>query len=99
VLQLEGDSPAHTAVIRSSFSLPPSVELDMTLRYVSDLPDQKVPAYCTADLRIGRRISGNFNVSAAGQNLLQPSHLEYGGDPCPLVGIKRSVYLKVTWTR
>ena len=56
VRQLEGDSPAHKAVIQSSFSLPRKFELDLTWRYVSDLPDYRVPAYSTADIRFGRRI-------------------------------------------
>ncbi len=99
VRQLEGDSPAHKAVMQSSFNLPRAFELDLTWRYVSDLPDQRVPAYSTGDVRIGRRLGGNLDVSLVGRNLFQPYHVEYGGDPGLLVGIRRSAYVRVTWTR
>jgi iron complex outermembrane receptor protein len=99
VKQLEGDSPQHKVVIQSSFTLPRNLELELTYRFVSDLPDQKVPAYSTGDARFGWRFNRQFELSLVGQNLFQPSHFEYGGDPGPLVAIKRSAYLKLTWNR
>ncbi len=99
VRQLEGDTPAHKGVIQSSFVLPGRFELDFVWRGVSAVPNQRVPAYSTADARIARRMSRHFELDLVGRNLLQPSHAEYGGDPGPLVRIKRSVYLRVTWTR
>jgi iron complex outermembrane receptor protein len=97
--QLEGDSPRHGVVFQSTFTLPQALEIGLTYRYVSRLPDQKVPAYSTADARIGKRLTHAFELSLVGQNLLQPSHPEYGGDPGPLVGIMRSAYLKLTWSK
>ncbi len=47
VRQLEGDSPAHEVMVLSLFSLPAKFELDLTWRYVSEIPDQRVPAYST----------------------------------------------------
>ena len=38
-------------------------------------------------------------LSAVGQNLLQPSHVEFGGDPGPLVGIKRGEYVRLVWKK
>jgi hypothetical protein len=35
-------------------------------------------------------------LSITGQNLLQPHHAEFGGEPGPLIQIKRSAYGKVT---
>ena len=93
------DSPQHKAVIQSYFELPKNFQLDLTYRYVSSLPDLQVAAYSTADARLGWRINRQFELSLVGQNLLQPEHVEYGGDPGPLVGIRRGVYGKVTWTR
>ena len=97
--QLEGDSPKHKAVAQTMFSLPAGFELDLTWRFVSAVPDQKIGWYQTGDVRFGRRAGAGIDVSLVGQNLMQPYHLEYGGEPGPLIGIKRSVYLKVTWTR
>ena len=85
--QLEGDTPKHTAVIQSSFQLPMRLDLNIALRYVSNIPDQRAPAYFTGDARLGWRWGGPWEFEVAGQNLFQPSHVEYGGDPGPLVGI------------
>jgi hypothetical protein len=38
-----------------------------------------------------------LELALVGENLLQPYHFEFGGDPGALVGIKRSAYAKVTW--
>jgi iron complex outermembrane receptor protein len=97
--QLEGDSPAHKAVVQSMFNLPKGFEADLQWRYVSSVPNQRVPAYSTADIRVGRRLGRELELAVVGQNLLQPSHLEYGGNPGPLVRIRRSAYVKLTWTR
>ena len=96
--QLEGDSPSHKVVMQSLFTLPANLELDLTYRYVSALADQKVPAYSTGDARFAWRPHPQWEVSAVGRNLLQPSHVEYGGDPGLLVGIRRAAYLKLMWT-
>jgi hypothetical protein len=64
---------------------------------MSGLPAQKVAGYHTGDRRLGWQLGPHLTFSLAGQNLLQPSHLEFGGDPGPLVAIKRSVYAKLVW--
>jgi iron complex outermembrane recepter protein len=93
----EGASPHHQVVIQSMFNLPGNFEFDQTYRYVSALPAQLVSGYGTADLRLGWRFAQNFDLSLEGQNLLQPHHAEFGGDPGGLVGIKRSIYAKIMW--
>ncbi len=101
VAQLEGDSPAHKAAIQFFFTLPRSLELTLTYRYVSALPapDQHVPAYHTGDARLSKRLGREFELSLTGQNLLQPSHPEYAGDPGLLIGIRRSAYIQLTWMK
>jgi iron complex outermembrane receptor protein len=96
---IEGASPQHQGLVESSWELSRRLELDLTYRYVSSLPSQPVPSYSTGDARLAWRVTPRFEISFVGRNLLQPSHFEYQGDPGPLVGIKRSVYVKVTWTR
>ena len=91
---IEGSSPRHQVVIQSLLDLPGNLNLDLTYRYVSALPAPAVKAYSTADLRFGWRFGRQFDLSVVGQNLLQPQHAESGS----LVGIKRSVYAKFTWT-
>lgn len=94
-----GSSPQHEVTVSSAWDLSKKLQLDLTFRYVSALPGQLVPAYSTGDARVGWKFSRQVELSVAGQNLLQPWHFEYGGDPGPLVGIRRSVYAKLTWTR
>jgi iron complex outermembrane receptor protein len=94
-----GSSPQHEATIQSAFDLSKKLQLDLTYRYVSALPGQNIPAYSTGDARIGWRFNRQVELSLIGQNLLQPWHVEYGGDPGPLIGIKRSVYARMTWSR
>ena len=94
-----GSSPQQQVMIQSSFDLSKSLQLDLDYGHVGALPGQMVPAYSTADARLGWRFSREFELSFVGRNLLQPSHVEYGSDPGDLVGIKRSAYVKLTWSR
>jgi iron complex outermembrane receptor protein len=94
-----GSSPQHQATVQSAFDLTKRLQLDLIYRYVSALPGQAVPAYSTGDARLGWRLSRQFDLSFVGENLFQPWHVEFGGDPGPLVGIKRSAYAKLTWSK
>lgn len=97
-----GSSPHHQVVLQGRFNIPKGLEFDPTYRYVSSLPYQKVAAYHTADVRFGWRPSHNWDLSLAGENLLQPHHAEFGSyvftNPLS-VGIDRDIYAKITWTR
>ncbi len=83
--------------MQSLLNLPKRFEFDLTYRYTSGLTDQNVPAYQTGDARLGWHLNKNWEFSIVGQNLMQPFHTEFGGDPGPLVGIKRSAYGKITF--
>jgi iron complex outermembrane recepter protein len=94
-----GSSPSSMAGIQSLFNLPKHFEFDQSYQYVGALPAQAVSSYSTLGLRLGWHFGEGLDFSLVGQNLLQPYHQEFGGDPGPLVGIKRSVYGKITWRR
>jgi iron complex outermembrane receptor protein len=94
----EGSSPRHELSLQSRINLPKSFEFDPTYRYVGRLPGQLVKSYSTMDARLGWRFAGRFELSFVGQNLFQPSHSEFGGDPGGLLGVKRSAYVKMLWT-
>jgi iron complex outermembrane receptor protein len=49
------------------------------------------------DVRLGWRFYEQFELSIVGQNLFQPQHAEFTGDPGGLIGVKRSVYAKIIW--
>jgi iron complex outermembrane receptor protein len=95
----EGSSPRHVVGFQSLFSLPKHFELDATYRYSSALPAYSLGGYSTADVRLGWHLGESMDFSVIGQNLLSPSHAEFGGNPGPLVGIKRTAYAKITWRR
>jgi iron complex outermembrane receptor protein len=95
---IQGSSPQHEVLLQSGFDLPKSVTADFQIRYVSNLPAQKVPSYWTGDLSLGWQVNSNLRLTAVGQNLFQPYHFEFLSDPRGLVGIERAVYGKVTWT-
>jgi outer membrane receptor protein involved in Fe transport len=97
-LSTEGSNPHHKVVVRSWFSLPGGLEFSQTHRYVSVLPAQMVASYHSVDARLSWRPREQpLEFSVVGENLLQPHHPEFGGDPGTLVGIKRSVYAAITW--
>lgn len=95
----EGSSPRHQLGFQSFLDLPGHIEFSQILRYVSILGAQQTPGYETADARVAWHVSPHVEFALTGQNLLQPHHPEYGGDPGPLVGIKRGVIAAVTWKK
>jgi iron complex outermembrane recepter protein len=94
-----GSSPQHQVSVQSGFDISKVLSLDLDYRYVSALPGQAVSAYSTADARCAWQMNGHIELSVVGRDLLQPYHDEFGSDPGPLVGIKRSVYGQITWKR
>jgi iron complex outermembrane receptor protein len=96
---VSGSSPQHQVSVQSAFDLSKRLQLDLAYRYVSALPGQLVSAYSTGDARLGWRFNPQLELSFVGQNLFQPWHVEDGGDPGPLIGIRRSVYARLTWSK
>ena len=96
-LTANGSSPHHQVVARSAFSLPHRAEFDQTYRYVSALTTPGIDAYHTMDARISWQTAARLELSLVGQNLLQPHHAEFTGDPGTVVGIARSLFVRATW--
>ncbi len=88
-----------------SFQNRPGKEFDFHTIPIVDSPDHDRKDYHPSALVHGDRSNGlryvgeGVDFSVVGQNLLGPSHEEFGGDPGPLVGLKRSIYGKITWRR
>jgi iron complex outermembrane receptor protein len=95
----EKSSPKHMVGAQSMITLPDKFEFDQMYRFVSALPAQKVRAYQTMDLRLGRVLGKNFRFALVGQNLFQPHHDEWGtGDPTqPVVAINRAAYVQLSF--
>lgn len=98
--QINGSSPQHQVTLQSDFDLSKTVQLDLGYRYVSGLPYFNISGYSTGNARLAWRFTPRIEISMVGENLLQPYHFEYGGEPgSPLVGIKRSAYAMIRWGR
>jgi iron complex outermembrane receptor protein len=91
---IEGSSPKHQVMIRSSFDISKAFNLDLAYRYISALTGQMTPSYSTGDARFAWQARNHLQLSIVGRNLFQPYHAEFGP-----VGIKRSAYGQVTWRR
>lgn len=92
-----GNDPQHQWSLRAAFNLPHRQELDIAVRRVGALPQPAVPAYTTADLRYGWRVSPALELSLIGQNLFDPRHPEFNAAP-GRSEIPRSVWLRLRWT-
>ena len=95
----ERNNPYHQLSIRSALNLPANLFLDLWGRYVDSINFKGVGSYITADVRLGKHITDNIEVSITGQNLLEPSRLEYGPEQLVTVQTEtgRSVYGKLLW--
>ena len=94
-----GDSPRNQFLLWSSFDLGERWQLDVTKRYVGDLPNQGVDSYFTADVRLGWTPSEQLELFVVGRNLLDSSHAEFGNDPFAGVfarEVPREVYAGLT---
>ncbi|MGA8529376.1 MAG: TonB-dependent receptor [Acidobacteriaceae bacterium] len=96
---VQGSSPEHQVLLRNGFDLPKAVSADMQVRYVSALPGIKVGSYWTGDATVGWAATRHMRLTVAGQNLFQPHHVEFAYDPGPAVGIRRSFYGEITFSK
>ena len=97
---LEGAIPHHQFTLRSLLQVSATVELDATLRYVDELPGTRVPAYLTADVRLGWKPCASVELSIIGQNLLDSPHQEFSTSTIRYqpAAITRAVYGQLTWS-
>jgi iron complex outermembrane receptor protein len=95
---LATSDPSNHWLLRSSFDLGESQELDLTVRHNGSLAGPFVPAYTALDLRYGWRIGKGLDLSLIGQNLLDHAHPEYGAFPGRTV-YERALAVKLVWQR
>ncbi len=105
-LQL-GKAPRHKASLRSAIILREDLDLDIWFRYVDDAttvyadianPLYHIDDYVTMDLRLAWRPIQAIELSVAGQNLLDSSHLEFVQEAYAApTEVQRSVYAKITY--
>ncbi len=95
----EGESPEHQISLRSSFDITNNLFFDTWVRYVDELPTQKMNAYITMDTRLAWKPVKGMELSVVGQNLLNDSQLQFMPEILDITSTQaqRSVYLKLQW--
>ena len=81
--------------VRSSWSVSANLSFDASTRYVSELPNQQVPAYWAEDAHLGWQPRSGIDLGLYGRNLFDAHHPEFGL-PAVRREVPRSVYGKVT---
>lgn len=97
----ESGSPSYQFSMLNSFNLPNNIELDLWLRYVTELPEYQVDGVLALDVRLGWQPTKNLNISLGAQNLFDGQNQEFTRaffiNSLPSE-IERSYYAKLTYT-
>jgi iron complex outermembrane receptor protein len=95
---VEDSNPQHQLSLHSEFDIQRNVQIDMTLRFVDDLPALDVPGYTELDIGATWSVSPNVELSLVGKNLLDDHHPEQRVSPGTMgTEAERSVYAKTMW--
>jgi len=91
--------PRHQVSLCSRLDLSSGLELDVTGRYVDELPTQAIPGYLTVDLRLGWRPGARWGLSLVGRNLLDSPHREFisTSSATPPTEVEPSAHAVLTW--
>lgn len=91
-----GNDPKNQWMLRSTATPIDTVEVDVTLRYSSALPEPAVPASTFADLRLGWRVWRSLEASLLLNNLGDRRQPEFS--PADASAFGRSAQLRLVWT-
>ncbi|MHB9027255.1 MAG: TonB-dependent receptor plug domain-containing protein [Candidatus Latescibacterota bacterium] len=96
---IEGRDPHHQCSLRSQMDFGRTLEFDLWLRYVDNLPSIDVKSYVTPDVRLGWKPVKNLELSITGRNLTHNHHTEFRTEliNTPPTGTERSFLAKVMW--
>jgi iron complex outermembrane receptor protein len=95
----QGNSPDHSAQVRSRVELPHGLTWDASAYFVNRLTAPVVPSYTRVDTQFTWQFAEGASISLVGQNLAQDRHLEFidGLGSVRSALIKRGVYAKFAW--
>lgn len=94
---LESNSPEHILTAQNLFEVTDDVFFDSTLRYVSELKNPHVDDYLELDLRLGWKITDECELELIGHNLLHDNHPEFNAIDASPLGVRRSIFARVTF--
>lgn len=89
------NDPSSYWSLRSSHELSDALQAELALRRVGQLPQPMVPAYYELDVRVAWQPRPHLELALSGQNLLHPSHAEFGA-PATRRMIERAVSLQLS---
>lgn len=95
----QANDARRLATVQVSWDPRPDMQIDATLRHVSELPGPFVPAYVEADLRAAWQLYRGWEVSVIGRDLLHSRHEEWASANAPVEYVPRSFWLAFTWRR
>ncbi|MDE2387893.1 MAG: TonB-dependent receptor, partial [Betaproteobacteria bacterium] len=84
----------HRISLRSNYDLSDKMDVNLWLRYISNIAYYRLPDYVTADARVSYRPAKNIELYIVGQNLFSQNHRELAPDFIPSIPavIPRGVY-------
>jgi iron complex outermembrane receptor protein len=99
-VETEGGSPHHQAQLRSSVSLPKSLQWNTSAYFVDRLSAVSIPSYTRLDSGLTWRAGEHFSISVEGQDLIKALHPEYAGPNSSLQSglVRRGGYAKAMWS-
>jgi iron complex outermembrane receptor protein len=97
--RLEEGSPRHQVQASASINLPARTTVGWLFRRVSALPALAVPAYATSTVTVQVALNREVSFFVTGRNLHEATHVEFTEGGNGLIGIRRSVYAGLRWTR
>ena len=88
--------PSNYWNIRSSWDIARNHSIDLRLRHSGALERPAVPAYNALDMTYIWQATPQWSVSVVGRNLLDASHVEFGG-PAGRTAFERQVGVSIAW--
>lgn len=92
-----GNDPELQLQMRSLMDIGERSQLDLTARYVSELPDPQVDSYVAIDARVGFRVNDHVEISLTGYNLLDDGRTEFINPSLPPIEVSRSLFVSARW--
>lgn len=92
-------NPQHQLSVRSQYDLSDKLEVNLWLRYTSEISFYRIPGFVTMDVKLAYKPARNTELFVVGQNLFDRQHVEFFSDflPAAQAFTLRGVYAGVQW--
>lgn len=92
-------NPQHQLSFRSNYDISEKLQVNIWVRYTSDITFYNIPGYVTMDTKLAYKPIKNIEVFLVGQNLFREKHQQYVADAVPSAAawISRGIYVGARW--